>query len=160
MLLGPLLMTFPPKKSDTASTSLRLKLALVNLDELKEHENINPVLLEKLKEEIASDKILKFAIAVDRNTSTVLDGHHRIHALKLLGCKRIPVVFLNYNSPNIVVKAWREGENVTKADIVNAALSGRKMPPKTTRHLILVKGTFKHISEMEKMVNVTLESLM
>jgi len=141
------------------STTLQPLLAFVDIDQLKEHEGVDPVRLEKLKEEIKSDGVLKFAIAVDRNTRTVLDGHHRIRALKLLGCKRIPVVFIDYNSPDVVVKAWREGENVTKEDVLNAALSGRKMPPKTTRHLILASDTFKHIFAVEEEVNVPLESL-
>jgi hypothetical protein len=36
---------------------------------------------------------------------TVIDGHHRIHALKLLGCKKIPVVLIDYRSPDVVVLA-------------------------------------------------------
>ena len=142
-----------------ASTALQCELTFVDIDQLKEHEDINQVLLEKLKNKIASDGVLKFVIAADKNTGTILDGHHRIHALGLLGCKRIPVVFIDYNSPDVIVEAWREGENVTKEDVLKAALSGRKMPPKATKHLVLVNGTFKHISEIEKRVNAPLESL-
>lgn len=150
---------FAAKTSDTASTPLQPQLALVDIDRLKEHEDIDPLLLEKLRKEIASDGVLKFAITADKNTGTVLDGHHRIHALKLLGCKRIPVVFIDYNSPDVIVEAWREEEEVTKEDVLKAALSGRKMPPKATKHLVLVNGAFKHISEIEERVDTLLESL-
>ncbi len=141
------------------STDLKPQLALVDIDKLKEHEEINPALLEKLKEEIASDGALKLAIAVDRNTWVVIDGHHRIQALKLLGCKKIPVVFIDYASPDVVVQSWRLGENVTKDDVIQAALSGKKMPPKTTRHLVRINGIFTHISAVEEKVNAPLESL-
>lgn len=145
--------------SNMVSTDLKPQPALVDIDKLKEHEGINPAALDRLKEEIASDGILKFAIAVDKNTLTVIDGHHRIHALKLLGCKKIPVVFIDYGSPDVVVGSWREGGNVTKEDVVRAALSGEKMPPKTTRHLVLVNGAFTHIFALEERVNAPLESL-
>ncbi|MDP2971868.1 MAG: ParB N-terminal domain-containing protein [Deltaproteobacteria bacterium] len=74
-------------------------IVFVRIEELKEHEEIRPDYLEDLKNEILSDGILKMPIAVDRDTYVILDGHHRLHALKRIGCKRIPVVLVDYHPP-------------------------------------------------------------
>jgi len=89
-------------------------LAFVILENLKEHEYVEQNHLEALRKEIESDGLLKKAIAVDEKTWVVIEGHHRIHALMLIGCSRIPLHFLDYSSPKIHVKAWRPGEIVTK----------------------------------------------
>jgi hypothetical protein len=134
-------------------------ICFIELEALKEHEEIRPDYLEQLKNEILSDGILKMPIAVDKKTYIILDGHHRLHALKMIGCKRIPVILFDYQSPEIEVIPWREDENITKEMIVQTALAGRRMPPKTSRHMILIKGELKHISILEKDINIPLEKL-
>jgi len=145
--------------------SQRLSLQKVNdivfieLEELKEHEEIRPDYLEELKNEILSDGILKMPIAVDKKTYIILDGHHRLHALKKIGCNRIPVILFDYQSPEIKVLPHREGETVTKEMIIQTALAGRRMPPKTSKHMILIEGELKHISVLETVINIPLEKL-
>jgi len=134
-------------------------ICLIDLEELKEHEEIRPEYLEELKNEILSDGILKMPIAVDRKTYIILDGHHRLHALKKIGCKRIPVIFFEYQSPEIKVLPHREGETVTKEMVIETALTGRRMCPKTSKHMILIEGELKHISILETVINVPLEKL-
>ena len=134
-------------------------ICFIELEALKEHEEIRPDYLEQLKNEILSDGILKMPIAVDKNTYIILDGHHLLHALKKIGCKRIPVILFDYQSPEIEVIPWREDENITKEMIVQTALAGRRMPPKTSRHMILIKGELKHISILEKDINIPLDKL-
>ncbi|MDI6809178.1 MAG: ParB N-terminal domain-containing protein [Candidatus Eisenbacteria bacterium] len=124
-------------------------IVFVRIEELKEHEEIRPDYLEELKNEILSDGILKMPIAVDRKTYIILDGHHRLHALKRIGCTQIPVVFVDYQSPDIQVIGWKEGEKVTKELVLDRALSGRRMPSKTS----------KHISAIEIVINIPLEKL-
>jgi ParB-like chromosome segregation protein Spo0J len=77
---------------------------------LKEHEEIRPEYLEQLKNEILSDGILKMPIAVDKATFIILDGHHRLHALKKIGCKRIPVILFDYQSPEVVPQGWGDDQ--------------------------------------------------
>jgi hypothetical protein len=115
--------------------------------------------LEELKNEILSDGILKMPIAVDKETYIILDGHHRLHALKKIGCKRIPVILFDYQSPDIEVIPWREDENITKEMIIETALAGGRMPPKTSKHMILIEGELKHISILETVINIPLEKL-
>jgi len=111
------------------------EILILKIDELKEHEDIRPAYLEELKNQIMLDGILKMPIAVDEETYVILDGHHRLQALKRLGCTKIPVVLVDYQSPEIKVLAQREGETITKEMVIHMGLSGKKMLPKTSRHM-------------------------
>ncbi len=140
-------------------TAYTTKAQLVELDELRQHEEVDPAHLKELTEEIASDKILKFAIVVDKNTNVILDGEHRFNALKDLGCKKIPVVYVDYNSPDIEAQAWRSDERLTKKDVIEAGLGRKKLPPITSKHVIKNGDRLLHISAIEKRVNIPLEVL-
>jgi L-serine kinase (ADP) len=135
------------------------EIAFFNIEELREHEEIRPDYLEGLKNEILSDGILKMPICIDKNTCIILDGHHRLQALKRLGCKKIPCVLVDYQSKDISVIPWREGEKITKETIIDMALSGRKMSSKTSKHMIIVDGEWTHISAIEMTIDVPLEKL-
>ena len=132
---------------------------LVKLDELKQHEEVDPAHLEELKEEIKLDNILKFAIIVDKNTNVILDGEHRFNALKELGCKSITVVYVDYHSSDIEVQSWRGNPHLTKKIVIEAGLSERKLPPKTSKHMIRIGDALQHISTVEKRVDIALEEL-
>ncbi len=148
-----------PQESAYSNQIKLERVCLIDLEELKEHEEIRPDYLEELKNEILSDGILKMPIAVDRKTYIILDGHHRLHALKKIGCKKIPAVLVDYHSPDIEVIPWREGEKVTKEMIVATALAGKRMQPKTSKHMIRVEGKWKHISCIERFINIPLDEL-
>ena len=150
------------RKSRTKKRPLshgRDECVFLNLEELREHEEIRPDYLEALKNEILCDGILKMPICVDKETCIILDGHHRLHALKRIGCKKIPCILVDYHSPEIKVVPWREGENITKEMITQTALTGGRMPPKTSRHMIIIGGELQHISIIETVVNIPLEKL-
>ncbi|MEM2970356.1 MAG: ParB N-terminal domain-containing protein, partial [Candidatus Bathyarchaeia archaeon] len=145
--------------SNTLSKPYKNEVHLVELDELLQHEEVDLNHLKELTEEIASDTLLKYAIIVDENSNVIIDGEHRFTALKNLGCKRIPVVYVDYNSPDIEVQTWRGGKHLTKKDVIEAGLSGKRFPPKTTRHMIRHSDTLSHISVIEKKVDIPLELL-
>ncbi len=136
-----------------------LNVQIVELNKLRHHEEVDTMHLKELKEEIKSDGILKFAIAVDVDTNTILDGEHRFNALLELACKKIPVVFVDYDSPEIKVQAWRRGEEYSKEDVREAGFSKQKLPPTTTKHMVSICSRLRHISVIEKKVNVPLEKL-
>jgi len=135
------------------------KVIFLDIEALKEHEEIRPDYLEILKSEILSDGILKMPICVDKKTCIILDGHHRLHALKRIGCTKIPVVMVDYHSPEIKVIPWREGETITKEKIIDTALSGKRMPSKTSKHMIVLDGEWTHISAIEVTIDIPLEKL-
>lgn len=136
-----------------------LELRLVRLDELIEHEEIDPLHLERLMAEIVSDGYLKKSLAVDHKTMVILDGHHRYNILKRLGCKRVPVSIFDYDSEYIVVETGDRGIPVSKDVVRSAGLSGKKLPSKSSRHMVITDGGPVHISELEIDVYAPLETL-
>jgi len=131
----------------------------MNIHDLREHEEVEPKYLERLKKLIRKDKILKKPIVVDKGTRIIIDGHSRFNSLKQLGYSRIPVLFIDYNSPEILVRAWKNDTKITKEDVLAAGLNGKKLPPKTSKHMIKFVNKFKHISELEKIINIPLNKL-
>jgi len=117
---------------------------------LLETEKTDIKRLKTLKKEIRSDRVLKKPIAADINTHIILDGHHRIEALKLLGCSTIPVLFVDYNSLNIGVKTAYNGEELSKQQVINAAFKGERLPPKSTWHYFKSSNKITHISKLQK----------
>jgi len=146
-----LLTTINPEKT--------FDVELVKLDMLKPHEEADSEHLRKLKEEIKSDEILNFAITVSKNENIILDGHHRAAALKELGCTTIPAVFVDYGSSDIEVQSWKDDIQLTKEDIMRAGMGLKKLPPKTSKHMIRIDGVLNHISAIEKRVDIPLEAL-
>ena len=146
-----LLTTINPEKT--------FDVELVKLDTLKPHEEADSEHLRKLKEEIKSDGILNFAITVSKNENIILDGHHRAAALKELGCTIIPAVFVDYGSSDIEVQSWKDDIQLTKEDIMRAGMGLKKLPPKTSKHMIRIDGVLNHISAIEKRVDIPLEAL-
>lgn len=132
---------------------------ILPIELLRPHERTKERLVDQLAEEIRRDGFLRKAILVDRETLTVLDGHHRIEALRRLGCKRIPCLLINYLSPRVDVGGSGE-KNISKEQVVEAGVRGRLMPPKTTRHLISLEGKIMHVSEIEPELNVPLRDLL
>jgi len=85
---------------------LSLHLKIVDINSLFLHEEIIPEMLEKLAKEIRMDKALRHPVIVDENSFVVLDGMHRVAALKMLNCKRIPACLVDYEDSSITVGAW------------------------------------------------------
>ena len=133
--------------------------AFVDIKRLKEHEETTDERIRLLSDDIERDGVLKRAIAVDFKTNVILDGHHRLCALLKLNCTKIPVVFLNYDDPTIRVLPWRKGESVNKEVVRKAGLSGKKLPPKTTKHVIEVGNEVHHIEYAEITCNIPLNRL-
>ncbi|MEM1537769.1 MAG: ParB N-terminal domain-containing protein [Candidatus Nezhaarchaeales archaeon] len=96
----------PPSSFTIRHPSLDLELCLKPIEELKLHEETIEALLEKLKREIEVDHVLKHPVIVDRNTLIVLDGMHRVEALRVLGYGYVPVCLVNYESPAITLGSW------------------------------------------------------
>lgn len=85
---------------------LDLKIRLFGIHDVFIHEEIIPELLGKLIRNIESVGYLKHPIILDEKTHVVLDGMHRVAALKKLGCLRIPACMVNYENPFITVGCW------------------------------------------------------
>lgn len=112
-------------------------VALIPIESLKPHEEINERHLRELVLEIAQDGVLKKPILVDLESLTILDGHHRVEALRRLGATVVPAFLVDYKSEKVVVTSWRKNWRVTKRLVLEAALTGKKLPFKTSRHLLV-----------------------
>lgn len=84
----------------------RLDIALIEIDRLYLHEETIPELLDALTDEIEEEGVLQDPVIVERENLVVLDGMHRVKALKRLGCRLIPVCLVDYDSPEIKVERW------------------------------------------------------
>jgi hypothetical protein len=85
---------------------IRLDIALVEIDELLIPEETISGILDALMEEIERAGILKSPVIVGRESLVVLDGMHRVEALRNLGCRFICVCLVDYLSPGIRVDRW------------------------------------------------------
>ena len=125
---------------------------LIEIDRLKIHEAICSKRVGVLVEQIVKDGFLRNPVVVDCKTLVLLDGHHRLAALRKLGLKKIPAFLIDYQSDQVRVYL-RKKELITdlvKEAVIQKALSGKAFPHKTTRHFL------KH---RPRNVNVRLESL-
>jgi hypothetical protein len=118
------------------------KVVLLPIEKLKPHEKGSPLYLEMLKREILKDGVLKYPIIADEKTNVILDGMHRWLALKSLGYKQIPVLLVDaFQNPQIRIGRRRVHRYISDSsvrikaeDVIKAALSGKLMEPRTTRH--------------------------
>ena len=117
-----------------------LRFRLIEIRQLYGHEQIRPSLLQELTEQIRFDGILKRPVLVADRDFVILDGHHRVEALRYLGCKRIPVYLVDYDSDLVQVGTWPGAivSVVTKEEVIRRGLSTDLFPPKTTRHTLTV----------------------
>lgn len=126
-------------KSLTRATS-SLRFRIIEIRRLHGHEQIRPALLDELTEQIREDGVLKRPVLVAERDFVILDGHHRVEALRALGCKRIPVYLVDYESEIVMLGTWPDAivKAVTKQEVIRRGLSRDLFPPKTTRHTLTV----------------------
>lgn len=108
----------------------------LELGVLARHEETLPDHLEALTREIERDGELRQPIVVDRRSLVILDGHHRLEAIRALGCALISVYLVDYADPSIAVEPRRPDIPVDKESVVRTGLSGHPYPPKTSRHVL------------------------
>lgn len=85
---------------------ITLKVTVREVNKLYIHEEIIPSILYWLVEKIKRDNVFKDPVIVDEKTMVVLDGMHRIAAVKELGFKYIPVCLVDYDNPSIGLYSW------------------------------------------------------
>lgn len=111
------------------------RMSLVPLGWLKPHEQFVEARVREVLEGFRKAGVVDFAIVADLATGTVVDGHHRLEALRRLHAALAPVFLVDYNDASVTVRNWREDEApVTKEDVLLHAAAGKLYPPKTTRH--------------------------
>ena len=104
---------------------------------LKPHEEVKPRNTDTLHEMTLRWSAYTKPLLVDRETGTILDGHHRYHVGLRIGLSRLPVIKVDYLSDDsIELDIWPASklESLTKQEVIEMALSESVFPPKTSRH--------------------------
>lgn len=124
--------------AQSAPSAATLRLEVIEIDRLRPHEEIRPALLIELRDQIRKDGVLKRPILVAEEDLVILDGHHRVEALRSLGARRIPAYLVDYASGAVHVTTWPDAAvtRVTKAEVLRRGRTGDRFPPKTTRHTV------------------------
>jgi len=117
-----------------------VRFAVVEIGRLRGHERIRPALLEQLMEQIRKDGYLRRPVLVADGELVILDGHHRVEALRALGARMIPAYLIDYFSDIVRLSTWPDAEVsvVTKEDVIRRGRTGDLFPPKTSRHTVTV----------------------
>ena len=114
-----------------------MKVELVPLELLRPHEEIIIKKVKKKKKMTHRWNAYTKPLLLDRNTGTILDGHHRYEVAQRLKLKCVPCVMIDYlNDDSIELDIWPNcgRETITKQDVIESALSGELFSPKTSRH--------------------------
>jgi hypothetical protein len=111
-----------------------IEFALLRLSDLKAHEQIEQKNLLELIARLRRTKLISEPIWVARGSWVILNGHHRVEALRRMGAERAPAWVLDYDSELIHLERWHPGPPIAKIEVVRRAEEGHLFPPKTTRH--------------------------
>ncbi len=109
---------------------------LLSVDKILPHEKVILERMDKLVEYLTSLKpyIIIPSILICSKTNMIIDGHHRFYALQKLGYDKVPVTRINYDSD--IIKTHID-DTITKYNLLEAALSGKMLPPKSSFHHII-----------------------
>ncbi|MEM3935464.1 MAG: ParB N-terminal domain-containing protein [Ignisphaera sp.] len=73
-----------------------LRVYDIPIEMLRPHEDVYSDLVELIAKEMKVSRYLKYPIIVDVRTLTILDGHHRVEALKKIGVKCAATFLVDY----------------------------------------------------------------
>ncbi|WP_455370091.1 hypothetical protein [[Eubacterium] cellulosolvens] len=90
---------------------------IIDIDLLRPHEQIDPIRLQEIKKQLMKDGIQREPIIIEGDHLIVLDGHHRIKALKDLGYSKVVAHKINYNDSNLILKTWHPAIKGSKKDL-------------------------------------------
>lgn len=114
-----------------------MEVELVPLEVLRPHEQIIPRKVDQLERMTHRWNAYTKPLLLDRTTGTILDGHHRYEVAQRIGLQCVPCVLIDYlEDESIELDLWPNSgrDSICKQDVVDAALSGKLMLPKTSRH--------------------------
>lgn len=109
---------------------------LVPIERLRIHEQVEPADVRHLVGLLRSAGEVQEPLLVERRTLTILNGHHRYHALKTLGARVAPAWLVDYDDPAIELDRWGPGPPISKSDVLDHAARGVPFGVKTTRHTV------------------------
>lgn len=115
------------------------EFALVPIARLKRHEAFEASKVDRLVAEIKRTGEFTDPIWVARGSFVILNGHHRVEALRRLGARRAAAWIFDYHGDAVELQRWDAGPPIAKEEVEERAERGELFPPKTTRHRVLVE---------------------
>src|SRR6266581_1905195 len=108
------------RQSRVTRRTPNLRFEVLEIGILRGHERIRPALLEQLMDQIRKDGYLRRPILVADGELVILDGHHRVEAIRALGARMIPAYLVDYFSDVVRLSTWPDAEVtlVTKEDVI------------------------------------------
>lgn len=108
---------------------------LVDIEELKEHEKTSAVRVALVLASLVMKGAFTTPLLVDAASMTILDGHHRYAAARILGLERVPCWCVDYfDDASVALAPRRQAIAVSKEEVVRRGMAGDLYPRKTTRH--------------------------
>ena len=109
------------------------------------HEETITDLSSRLSDQIRADGFQRDPIIVDRKNHVVLDGMHRLRALRELGARHILCHLVDYSSPEIRLERWARSLKGVKreslAEILKDSRIDRRVSLKEAIKLVDGRGT-------------------
>jgi len=129
------------RRSRPAPQTPTVRFEVLELGRLHGHERTRPTLLQELTDQIRKDEYLRRPILVADVDLVILDGHHRVEAVRALGARRIPAYLVDYFSDVVQLSTWPDAvvSVVTKEDVIRRGRTGDLFPPKTSRHTLTIQ---------------------
>ena len=113
---------------------LNIRIKEVPIKKLLPHEKVNSNEVEKIVQKSFHKNNYKIPlIIVCDKTNMIIDGHHRLEALKLLGFTKIPVIYVNYLNEDIICSNTNK---ISKGELINSALNKNFNEIKRSQHRV------------------------
>ncbi len=106
------------------NAKIPITIAMKRLEFLKPHEEIIEGELLSLSRSITHDKVLRHPLVADSKSGVVLDGNHRLVALKQMKCRLAPVALVDYKNPEITIERWYRVIRSAKLEDLQTRLQG------------------------------------
>jgi len=120
------------KGYSVAGGRIPILITLRKTSDLKPHEETVAEDLERLVDALRENPVLRHPIIADRTTGIVLDGTHRLAAIKQLKCNFIPSALVDYNDPQITIERWFR--LFSGSNLRNLEIDLRLLKPKDVNH--------------------------
>jgi len=85
---------------------ITLKISIEEIGRLHIHEEIIPDVVDELVAKIEADGVFTNPVMVDEKSLVVLDGMHRVAAVRKMGYRFMPVCLIDYGNSNVVLSSW------------------------------------------------------
>ncbi len=111
------------------------KFVFMDPKELVGHERTGPFNIVLVLLGIVKRGAFTKPILVDSATKTILDGHHRRIAARIIGLRRVPCWCVEYlEDPSVTLSSRRAGVPVTKEEVLRRGREKKPFRKKTTKH--------------------------